>query len=158
MAVTPVRIASPSISVMCPTLTPATSVMALSGPSGSTPGVTPISRARTRISLDAGVHPCRGIAWRWRMWILDPVEQIRLVVPHAVDGAADGPERQHAFRGRAEQRHRVAALLAEPERPIGFLEDHRHPIVERLHRRVRADGDDCEGAYHLAVGRPPALP
>src|SRR5712692_2154250 len=48
MAVTPVRTSSPSTIVTCPTRTPATSVMALSGPGSSTPGRIPSSRARGR--------------------------------------------------------------------------------------------------------------
>src|SRR6059058_4153979 len=49
MAVTPVRQATPSTSrftVTWPTRTPGTSVMALSGPGGSRPGLTPKSRMR----------------------------------------------------------------------------------------------------------------
>src|SRR5689334_10538660 len=48
MAVTPVRTSSPSITVTCPTRTPATSVIASSGPGGNTPGASPRSRARGR--------------------------------------------------------------------------------------------------------------
>src|SRR5947207_7339500 len=49
MPVTPVRHGTPCTSVLmvaCPTRTPATSVMALSGPVGKYPGVTPKSRIR----------------------------------------------------------------------------------------------------------------
>jgi len=46
MAVTPVRIRSPSTSVRWPTRTPETSVMASSRPGGNTPGAMPMSRAR----------------------------------------------------------------------------------------------------------------
>ena len=53
MAVTPVLMESPSTTVTCPTLTPATSVMALSGPVGRTPTTTPISRGLWRIWADA---------------------------------------------------------------------------------------------------------
>src|SRR3954463_4505845 len=45
MAVTPVRTASPSTSVVWPTRTPSTSVIAFSGPGGNTPGAMPMSRA-----------------------------------------------------------------------------------------------------------------
>src|SRR4029450_12091051 len=48
MTVTPVRTSSPDISVVWPTRTPATSVMASSGPGANTPGARPISRARGR--------------------------------------------------------------------------------------------------------------
>ncbi len=44
--VTPVRTSSPSISVVCPTAMPATSVIAFSGPGGSRPISIPRSRAR----------------------------------------------------------------------------------------------------------------
>src|SRR5579863_1459267 len=44
---------SPRMIVVCPTSTPATSVIALSGPGSSTPTCTPISRARGRISVCA---------------------------------------------------------------------------------------------------------
>ena len=45
IAVTPVRMSSPSRSVTCPTRTPATSVIVLSGPVGKTPGAMPRSWA-----------------------------------------------------------------------------------------------------------------
>ena len=45
MAVTPVRTLSPERSVTCPTLTPATSVMAFSGPGDNMPG----ARSRSRM-------------------------------------------------------------------------------------------------------------
>jgi hypothetical protein len=45
--VTPVRTSSPSMSVVWPTLTPATSVIAFSGPCDSRPISMPRSRART---------------------------------------------------------------------------------------------------------------
>src|SRR6185503_16414649 len=48
IAVTPVRTLSPSITVVCPTSTPATSVIELREPGGNTPGAMPISRARGR--------------------------------------------------------------------------------------------------------------
>ncbi len=51
MAVTPVRTFSPWIRVVWPTLTPATSVMAFSGPDGSTPTLIPRPRARGRGSF-----------------------------------------------------------------------------------------------------------
>ena len=44
--VTPVRTLSPSISVVWPTATPGTSVIALAGPVGSVPSSIPRSRAR----------------------------------------------------------------------------------------------------------------
>ncbi len=47
MAVTPLRMESPALSVTCPTRTPATSVMALRGPGVNTPGARPSARART---------------------------------------------------------------------------------------------------------------
>src|SRR5580698_4226878 len=53
IAVTPVRMLSPRISVVCPTLTPATSVMAFSGPGGNTPTFTPRSRTLGRLSVCA---------------------------------------------------------------------------------------------------------
>src|SRR5262245_33127868 len=45
MAVTPVRTRSPSTTVVCPTCTPSTSVMALRAPGEYTPGAIPRSRA-----------------------------------------------------------------------------------------------------------------
>ena len=45
---TPVLMSSPSISVVCPTRTPATSVIAFSGPAGSDPTTMPRSRALAR--------------------------------------------------------------------------------------------------------------
>jgi hypothetical protein len=45
--VTPVRTSSASISVVCPTWTPCTSVIAFSGPGSSSPSVMPSSRALT---------------------------------------------------------------------------------------------------------------
>ena len=55
MAVTPVRIESPSRTVVWPTSTPGTSVIALAGPVGSVPGATPSSRARgTLLRLRCG--------------------------------------------------------------------------------------------------------
>src|SRR6185369_5114187 len=45
-AVTPVRTLSPRTRVVCPTRTPSTSVIAFSGPGGSTPTMMPASRAR----------------------------------------------------------------------------------------------------------------
>src|SRR5690349_2340493 len=53
-AVTPVRTESPEISVACPTRTPATSVIALRPPGGSTPIRTPCARARGRGAGGAG--------------------------------------------------------------------------------------------------------
>src|SRR5947207_6730748 len=50
MAVTPVRIDSPSTIVLWPTRTPATSVIAFHFPGGRTPGRTPRSRMRGRSS------------------------------------------------------------------------------------------------------------
>src|SRR6186713_821638 len=47
MAVAPVCTVFPETTVAWPTRTPWTSVMALSGPGGSTPGAMPRSRART---------------------------------------------------------------------------------------------------------------
>ncbi len=49
-AVTPVRISSPSMSVTCPTRTPATSVMPLKGPGWKIPGAMPKARARCRLA------------------------------------------------------------------------------------------------------------
>jgi hypothetical protein len=48
MTVTPVRTSSPSTSVVWPTRTPATSVIAFSGPGSSEPISIPSSRALTR--------------------------------------------------------------------------------------------------------------
>ncbi len=48
IAVTPVRMDRPSFRVTCPTFTPATSVMALSGPGCRIPGSMPSSRRRGR--------------------------------------------------------------------------------------------------------------
>ena len=48
IAVTPVRMRSPSRTVTCPTRTPGTSVIALSGPGSMMPTTTPASRARGR--------------------------------------------------------------------------------------------------------------
>src|SRR5688572_25327284 len=53
ITVTPVRTFSPRITVVCPTRTPATSVIALSGPVGRIPGVMPMSRARGRPGVTA---------------------------------------------------------------------------------------------------------
>jgi hypothetical protein len=44
---------SPLDRVVCPTFTPATSVMAFKGPGGNCPNVSPTSRARTRLSVDS---------------------------------------------------------------------------------------------------------
>ncbi len=55
IAVTPVRTDSPRITVRCPTRTPATSVMALSGPAGRIPGSTPRSRIRGRVGSRRGL-------------------------------------------------------------------------------------------------------
>src|SRR5260221_479661 len=53
MAVTPVRMLSPRTRVVWPTLTPATSVIAFSGPAGNTPTLIPRSRARGLASFCA---------------------------------------------------------------------------------------------------------
>src|SRR5206468_12395205 len=45
----------PSTTVVCPTFTPFTSVLALSGPGGNTPGARPTSRARGRFSAPTSV-------------------------------------------------------------------------------------------------------
>ena len=82
MAVTPVRMESPSTTVVWPTRTPATSVIAFNGPGRKTPGATPSARARTRVSCardgreDASVSPAmssatarrsrRGMMQTWR--------------------------------------------------------------------------------------------
>ena len=82
MAVTPVCTESPATTVACPTRTPATSVIAFSGPGRNTPGSTPSTRARTRVSCahdgreDASVSPAmssatarrsrRGMMQTWR--------------------------------------------------------------------------------------------
>src|ERR1035437_93406 len=50
MAVTPVRTSLPRMTVVCPTSTPATSVIASSGPVGRTPTFSPKSEARGRAS------------------------------------------------------------------------------------------------------------
>ena len=56
----PVRTESPSTIVVCPIRTPATSVMAFNGPGWNTPGLTPISLARGRLSwATAGAFPSR---------------------------------------------------------------------------------------------------
>ncbi|MNQ70022.1 hypothetical protein D3C85_846450 [compost metagenome] len=52
IAVTPVRMLSPERRVTCPTRTPATSVMAFSGPGERTPGALPRSRIVGRFSVD----------------------------------------------------------------------------------------------------------
>ena len=61
IAVTPVRVPCPSITVQCPTRRPATSVMAFSGPGGRMPGARPSSRARgmrgTSLWRGAALHP-----------------------------------------------------------------------------------------------------
>src|SRR5581483_2965341 len=51
IAVTPVRMASPSTSDACPTATPGTSVIAFSPPGGSDPRTIPTSRGRRRGTL-----------------------------------------------------------------------------------------------------------
>src|ERR1044071_9663997 len=50
MAVTPVRMLSPRMRVVFPTVTPVTSVIAFNGPTGKIPIVRPASRARGRSS------------------------------------------------------------------------------------------------------------
>ena len=55
IAVTPVRMRSPSTRVRWPTRTPATSVMASRAPGGNTPGASPMSRDRGRASGPAAV-------------------------------------------------------------------------------------------------------
>src|ERR1019366_815448 len=50
MAVTPVRTSGPRMMVVCPTSTPATSVIASSGPVGRAPTFNPKSEARGRVS------------------------------------------------------------------------------------------------------------
>src|SRR5258706_15967920 len=57
MAVTPVRIDSPSTIVLWPTRTPATSVIAFHFPGGRTPGRTPRSRMRGRSSPARAAPP-----------------------------------------------------------------------------------------------------
>src|SRR5260221_9918911 len=57
MDVTPVRIDSPSTIVLCPTRTPATSVIAFHFPGGRTPGRTPRSRMRGRSSPARAAPP-----------------------------------------------------------------------------------------------------
>src|SRR6185312_2377103 len=52
ITVTPVRMSSPSMSVVCPTLTPVTSVIAFSSPVGSVPTAIPRSRARDRATRE----------------------------------------------------------------------------------------------------------
>ena len=54
ITVTPVRTDSPSISVVCPTWTPGTSVIAFASPGGSVPITTPASRA---LGLAPGISP-----------------------------------------------------------------------------------------------------
>jgi len=80
IAVMPVLIESPRAMVVCPTRTPATSVMALRGPGGSEPTTRPMSRARGR-----GRWPERGAATsitnRKKLRIGVPQVTMRLAVP-----------------------------------------------------------------------------
>ncbi len=63
---TPVRTVVPSTIVRWPTVTPATSVMALSGPGGRIPISTPASRARGRSAWAEAVTRSRAAAERRR--------------------------------------------------------------------------------------------
>ena len=59
IAVTPVRTFSPRMTVVCPTRTPATSVIAFSAPVGRLPTTMPISRARGRAATVVSVARSR---------------------------------------------------------------------------------------------------
>lgn len=67
---TPVWIESPDTIVVCPTRTPATSVIAFSAPGAKMPGATPRSRARTRVGWElagSAVIKVRAAGMRRRM-------------------------------------------------------------------------------------------
>src|SRR6185437_10258373 len=65
IAVTPVRTESPSTTVVCPTRTPATSVIAFNAPGGKTPGFTPRSRARARCAANGTAVRVMARSARW---------------------------------------------------------------------------------------------
>src|SRR5712692_9774289 len=58
IAVTPVRTSSPRMTLVCPTATPPTSVIMLSGPVGRMPTTTPASRARIRVGVPGARTSC----------------------------------------------------------------------------------------------------
>lgn len=83
------------------------------------------------------------------------------LVPRVADRPPNRIHRECRFRTRPYQRlHLVGSSRAVQPRPaIPRREDHRHPVVQRLHCRVDLGRDDREGVERLAVGRPrPALP
>src|SRR5713226_8985178 len=87
MAVTPVRISSPRITDVWPTATPATSVMAFSGPVGITPTLIPSSRALGRTVCAVRISENKTNTKRIRMIVDYTCRQV--VVSGHIGGLVD---------------------------------------------------------------------
>ncbi len=89
ITVTPVRMSSPAIMVAWPTRTPATSVIASSGPGGRIPVTTPAWRARGRGCWDEEIeaNPRRAAARaKTRDWLMRPPWTVAAIVASRFDG------------------------------------------------------------------------
>src|SRR5215213_5894173 len=78
----------------------------------------------------------RRVAWRRRTGIVDPVQQVRAVVPDAVDRPTDRPEMYQTVVGWLHEAGWVPCPFTQPHWQMLLLQDHWHPVVQRLHRGV----------------------
>jgi hypothetical protein len=73
-----------------------------------------------------------------------------------VDAFANRPQHHLASRIGYQKRFQplhISGFLAEPYRPIGLWEDHRHPIVQRSDKLVRWERDDRRAPNGLVFRR-----
>ena len=75
-----------------------------------------------------------------------------------VDLLVDWPRAQHPFRQWAKKGSNVSLNLAQPDRPVRPLEDHRHAVLNGGQLSVGVRGDGGEGVQRLPIRRAPVLP
>ena len=73
---------------------------------------------------------------------LNWLRQVGPIVPNIADHFADRPDFQRRVRARLEQRHQVVLgrrSFTQPFRPVGFVQNDRHPVMQFAHRTVAAE-------------------
>ncbi len=92
-----------------------------------------IAPTKTQAPDPGGVGAMWCIARRRRFRRLEWCQQVGAVVANRVHGCADRPQLQHILVRRTQKRGRIVFGLSQPQRPVGWLQHRRHPIMHRLH-------------------------
>ena len=138
-AVTPVRTLSPRINVAWPTATPATSVMELSAPVGSTPTTMPTSRARGLLVS----CPCTITNCSIKLQRIAKLERERLFIVKRVQSVA----RIASNAGMVNHSSPFTKKITNPQKPRRFI----HLLI--CISRVSSTAQEDLAAAHRSFGR-----